>query len=93
MAFDMINFDIKMKGLETTTDLLNFSRVILSEAELVGTRNEHKRVLEKQDKLLKKVNSVFETGYFTGDAYRELWEAKNIINSIGVKANEVTKEG
>ena len=66
--------------VSTTTQCIERAQEILREAELVQTREQHAQVWDKKVDLMRIINNSFETGYFTGEAYNELKEAKRLLN-------------
>ena len=64
----------------TTTDCIKAAQELQEEAKQVKTTREHAIWWDKKVDVLRVINSAFETGYFTGEARDELWEAKHIIN-------------
>jgi hypothetical protein len=65
--------------IETTTDCIEAAKELQEEAKKVTNAKEHATWWDKKVDVLRIINNAFETGYFTGDAYNELWEAKHII--------------
>jgi hypothetical protein len=63
----------------TTTDLMLASQEHEREAEQVNNERQHAAWHDKKVDLLEIINGAFESGYFTGDAYAELWESKNAL--------------
>jgi len=68
-----------MSTIQTTTDLMLACQTLEAEAELVSSKEAHGAWWDKKVALLHMVNGAFETGYFTGDAYSELSEAKSAL--------------
>jgi|GraSoiStandDraft_45_1057281.scaffolds.fasta_scaffold00994_15 hypothetical protein len=74
--------------LVTIDDCVRESERILVEAGKVETRADHVRVWDQKVEVLNVVNQAFETGYWVGDNYNKLWEAKyNLIKAEKVAGN------
>jgi hypothetical protein len=78
--------------IETTTDCLERAHDILKQAEKVKTREDHASVWDQKAELLNVINSAFETGYFTGEAYDELKKAKRLLYQAEIIAGKKSKE-
>jgi hypothetical protein len=79
---------MRMRKIETTTDCLYVAEELKKEAEKVTSRFEHITWWDKKVDVLRTINGAFETGYFTGAAYDELWMAKHIISEAELIAGK-----
>jgi hypothetical protein len=68
-----------MRKLETTTDCIRAAEALKEEAKQVTTRESHVAWWDRKVDVLRAINEAFETGFFTGQAYDELWMAKHIL--------------
>lgn len=66
-----------MLNVKNIADCVTASREVINEAYQVTTREEHSRVWDKKVELLNIVNSALETGFWQGENYNMLWEAKH----------------
>jgi hypothetical protein len=66
-------------NIQTTTDCLRAAELMMEEAKKVTTRESHAAWWDKKVDVLHVINNAFETGYFVGVAYDELWMAKHLL--------------
>lgn len=65
--------------IETTTDAVRAAENLMEEAKQVTTRASHAAWWDKKVEVLRIINNAFDTGAFQGEAYDELWMAKNML--------------
>jgi len=75
-----------MDLFKTTTELLEAAKQLKEAAKEVQDATQHRLWWDKKVDVLRAVNSALETGYFTGDAYAELTQAKYIISNAEATA-------
>jgi hypothetical protein len=74
--------------IQTTTDAIRAAEELMEEAKQVSNRDQHAKWWDKKVDVLQVINNAFETGYFTGEAYDELWQAKHIIGKAETVAGK-----
>ena len=77
--------------METTTDIMNEAFRLKEEAKRVTNNKEHGAWWDKKVDLLHMINDCFETGGFEGEAYEELWTAKNTLFSAEAYAGRYAR--
>lgn len=74
--------------LETTTDCITAAQVLYNKAKKVTNEEEHRQWWDEKVELLKTINKALASGFFTGEAYNELWTAKNILYTAEAEAGK-----